>query len=218
MNLNDVIVQEREALLAEYALAGVSPYSAITHADVLVRTPSMLRAKHPVRIEKLERAKPDQAFVQICDSLHYKFLWVGTDNDAYREDYLRFLHAYHSPNLTIPPAHLHVDHLFNRERARAMGLPLIRLILLEGSVNTSHGAGYESQRTSGGIGRVGRDRGIDEVMLLKLMGIRTPRKGMPITPDIARQLDRLAALYGVPRQEIERNIRELMDVAAFRPV
>ncbi len=219
MTLADVMAQEREALMAEYAAPPqVPPYCAVPDFDVLARTPSILRGRHPVHVEEVPGSRAGSAFVQSCPTLGYKFLWAHADNDDYRADYLRFLRTQHGMTLDALPETHHVDHLYNRARARDMGLPFIRMVLLPRSINTSHGAGYEKARTRGGIGTPGRQRGIDEIVLMKLWGIRSPRKGMPLSPEMQMHVARMAVLFGVPAAEVERNIRELMEVAAFRPV
>ncbi|HEX4595579.1 MAG TPA: hypothetical protein VH157_14945 [Bryobacteraceae bacterium] len=223
MNLNDVMTQEREALMAEYAFpqdfakTQIPPYCAVPDVDVLKRTPSGIRIRYPIRIESLHLEKPEQAFVQICDGLKYKFLWAHVDNEKYRDDYISFVRKFHALLLSDLPGNLHVDHLYNRARAKDMQLPFVRMILLPSSINVSHGAGYEKQRTVGGIGKAGRERGIDEIVLMKLWGISSPRKNAPLTPEMQAHLDRMSILFSIPRAELERNIRELMDVAAFRP-
>jgi len=221
MTLADVLVREREALLAEYlfkeGLSGINvpPYCAVSDFEVLLRTPTSLRSQHPVSVEELPGTDLGYAFVQSCASLRYKFLWVHSDNDNYRNDYEAFLRKHYGLKLEKLPSDYHVDHLFNRKRAISMGLRYIRAILLPQGINTSHGAGYEKSRTQSGIGRPGRERGLDEVMLMKLCGFRTPRKGMPLTTEALIHAQHIAALFGLPVSEVERNIQELMDVAKF---
>lgn len=223
MTLAGVMAREREALMTEYlfeqglARVQVPPYSAVPDFDVLIRTPTSLRTRHPVRVDELSSAKRGRAFVQICPSLNYKFLWVHADNDDYRADYVTFLQNYYGMTIQALPEAYHVDHLYNRARARQLALPYIRMVLLPREVNTSHGAGYEKSPTLGGLGTPGNQRGIDEISLMKLWGVATPHKGMPLSPEIVAHARRMSMLFGIPAAEIERNIRELMDVASFRP-
>ena len=150
MNILDVMQRERSALLGESLIkagpAGttVMPYSAVTQPDVLVRTPTWLRAMHPVTLTALPERDRSMAFVQECASLQYKFLWIHAENDAYRDDYKSFLRDVHRVTETLP-GNIHADHLYNRERARALQTPWIRLVLVDGPVNSSHGAGTESR-------------------------------------------------------------------------
>jgi hypothetical protein len=58
---------------------------------------------------------------------------------------------------------------------------------------------------------------MDEIMLLKLWGIPSPRKGMPLSPEMQAHIIRMAALFGIPAAEVERNVHELMEVASSRP-
>jgi hypothetical protein len=217
MTLESVRVQEREGLMAEYAFTDMPPVCAVSDMTTVQRLPSGLRAKHPVFIDELKAAAKAGALVQRCPSLNYKFLWTHIDDDDYRERYIGFLNQCHGMQLKELPSDYHVDHLFNRQRARGMNLPFVRMVLLPKGVNTSHGAGYEKSRTQGGIGRLGRERGLDEVMLLKLWGILSPRKGMPLTSEMKAHVLRMASQFGIPAAEIERNIRELMEVASFTP-
>ena len=217
MDLAEIMATEREALLGEYALGEVPPYAAVDALDEVIRTPSRLRIPHPCWFAACTGVPPDRAQVQSCPSLGYRFLWCHADNDSYRADYLAFANAEYGAGLDALPQTLHVDHLFNRERARAVGLNWIRMVLLPRGVNTSHGAGYEKSRTNGLIGTAGRPRGVDEVNLLKLCGLRTPRKGMPLPAEVYAHASRMADIFGLSVDDIIRNVEDLMEVAAFEP-
>jgi hypothetical protein len=225
MTLAEVMARERDALMAEYlfpegiAGAGVNvpPYAAVPNFELLKTTPRYLRAKHPVHMSELSGAQRGHAFVQTCPTLGYSFLWTHVENNNYRADYVLFLQQQYAMSVTALPGTHHVDHLFNRERARAFGLPYVRMVMLPQGVNTSHGAGYEKSRTHGGLGTEGRQRGIDEIMLLKLWGISSPRRGMPLSPEMQAHAIRMAAMFGISAAEVERNIHELMQVASFQP-
>ena len=113
------------------------------------------------------------------------------------------------------PEEIHVDHLYNRDRARALRAPYIRLVLAPRSTNTSHGAGYERSRSRNRLGRAGRDHKMDEITLMKLCGIPSPRKGQPLTAEMLAHVHEIAEIYGMKVADIEKNIRDLMEVAAF---
>jgi len=115
------------------------------------------------------------------------------------------------------PTGYDLDHLFNRARASDLTLPYIRLVLLAQGENCSHGAGDEKSRTKRGIGKPARERGIDELMLMKRCGVRGPRKNEPLSPEMIAHIHRTAALFTTRPHEIEQNLRELIEVAAFRP-
>ena len=222
VTLADVQKQERDALLGEYlypeGILGnlkASPYAAVPAISSLATTPSAIRSKHPVVIEPFPGNSTSKGFVQYCPSLGYKFLWLRPEDDDYLTTYKAFLKRHHG--IGHMPKGYDVDHLFNRARASGLGLSFVRMILLKPGENRSHGAGYESSRTKGGIGKTGRERGIDEIMLMKLCGIRSPRKNRPFSPEMAAHMARIAALFGMSPLEIESNIRDLMEVAAFRP-
>jgi hypothetical protein len=223
MTLDQVMTNEREALMTEYcfpegfAKTQVPFYCAVADFEILKHTPSQLRSRFPIQMIPLSPQHRGKSFVQICPGLGYKFLWAHSANDEYRDDYLVFLRDHHKLPISQLPPSCHVDHLFNRERAKAQGLIYIRMVLLPASVNTSHGAGYEKGRTQSGIGSPGRARGIDEINLMKLWGVKSPRKGMPLSPEVKDHLNHMAARFGLPPSALEQNIRELMEVAAFRP-
>jgi hypothetical protein len=214
--------QERSALLGESLIKnpitgdGLLPYAAVTDPDVLVRTPLFLRAMHPVTLESLPERDRSVAFVQECASLKYKFLWVHADNDSYRQDYVHFLREVHKVSEELPKE-LHADHLYNRQRAKQMETPWIRMVLAPQSINSSHGAGYEKARTRSGLGRAGRDHKMDDIILMKLCGVPSPKKGQPLTAEMVAHIHQIAQLYGMKVSEIEESIKSLMKVAAFEP-
>jgi hypothetical protein len=214
--------QERAALLGESVIkdpvSGIEllPYAAVTDPEVIVHTPSFLRRMHPVALDDLDGRDRKLAFVQVCRSLRYKFLWVHADNDDYRQDYVTFLRTKHNAAGNLPPE-IHVDHLYNRDRAKQLKTPFIRLVLTAQGINTSHGAGYEKARGRHLLGRAGRDHKMDEITLMKLCGVPSPRKGKPLTAEMTAHVHDVARLYGMTVEDIERSIKELMDVADFMP-
>ncbi len=220
MNIRDVMQRERSALLGESLIkagpAGttVMPYSAVTEPDTLIRTPTWVRAMHPVTITSLPGRDRSMAFVQECASLQYKFLWIHAENDAYRDDYKTFLKDVHRVTETLP-GNLHADHLYNRERARALQTPWIRLVLVDGPVNSSHGAGTEKSRTNNGVGTPGRDHTMDDLLLMKLCGVKGPKQGQPLTAEMMAHVHDVARLYGMSVTEVQRSIGNLMEVSAF---
>lgn len=222
MTINDVMNQERAALLGESMIKdpitgiGLLPYAAVTEPNVLVQTPRFLRAKHPVTLETLVGRDQGMALVQVCPSLQYKFLWVHADNDDYRKDYTTFLRQVHKVSDDLPKG-MHVDHLYNRSRAKQLHTPFIRLVLSPQAINTSHGAGYEKSRGRAGLGRAGREHKMDEVTLMKLCGIPSPKKGQPLTAEMQVHIHDVARKYGMSATDIEGVIKDLMDVASFEP-
>ncbi len=219
MTLADVMKQERDAIMVEYLFpqgpfskVTVPPYSAIPDISVLVETPWHLRSRHPLTI----RPFANHGFAQICPTLGYKFLWTAPENDKYREDYFAFLKEYYGVTISALPREIHVDHLFNRARGIALGLRFIRMMLLPGSINMSHGAAYEKSRTKGIVGAAGRQRSIDPILLMKLYGIRSPRKGKELTPEMTNHARRIAAMLNISGQEAEQDIKDMMEVANYR--
>lgn len=217
MALNDVRCLERDALLGEYLIPSgiiqVPPYVAVSAISDLTSTPSALRAKYPLSIDPFPGSDISKGFVQHCPILNYRFLWLDPDDDGYKTKYEAFLARHY--DIKVMPGGYDVDHLFNRARAIGLKLSYVRMVLLGPGENRSHGAGYEKSRTQGQIGTPGNQRGIDEITLMKLCGIRSPRKNRPLSSDMLAHIQRIAAMFGIPPLEIERNIRELMAVAAF---
>ena len=223
MTVEDIMNQECAALLGESVIkdpvSGMEllPYAAVTEPTVIVQTPAFLRAVHPVRLEALPGRDREMAFIQVCPTLKYKFLWVHADNNDYRRDYVTFLREIHHVTEELPNK-IHVDHLYNRERAKRLGTPFIRLVLVAQGVNTSHGAGYEKLRTGSGLGRAGREHKMDDVTLMKLCGIPSPRKGQPLTAQMRVHIQEVARRYGMRVEDIEASVRDLMAVATFQPI
>lgn len=219
MTIKNVMQAEFAALMAETAsrdAGGVLPYAAVTNPDVLVSTPFWLRRRYPIRIESLPgKDRHDMSFVQVCPRLNYKFLWVHAGNHGYRDDYRTFLREIHKVTENLPSS-VHVDHLYNRQRARQFETPWIRLVLTPQPVNSSHGAGYEKGRTRSGIGRPGRDHPMDLVTLLKAYGMPSPRKGLPLSPDMLIYIQKIAPLISMSVTEIVEVIGNLMEVASRR--
>jgi hypothetical protein len=190
------------------------PYAAVTEPGILVRTPTFVRRLHPVTLDTLPGRDFSKSFIQVCPSLKYKFLWVHADNANYRQDYVSFLRTFHKVAGELP-GEFHADHLYNRDRAILLRAPFIRMVLAPGPVNSSHGAGYEKSRSTNGLGSAGRDHKMDEITLMKLCGIPSPRKGQPLTAEMLAHVHRIAEIYGMNVKDIEKIIKNLMDVAAF---
>jgi hypothetical protein len=216
MTLEDVIAQERAGLLSEYlypeAASGAStinvpPYAAVPNFDILTQTPRSLRSRHPVRVVEVSAAQRGQSFAEVCPTLNYKSFWTYVDNENYRADYISFLQEYHGMSILALPDTHHVDHLCNRERARLRRLPYVRLILLPHSIQS---------RAEGMAGAEGGQPGIDEILLLKLWGISSFRRGLPFNAEMQAQVVRMAALFGLPAADVERRVHELMESASSR--
>jgi len=98
-----------------------------------------------------------------------------------------------------------------------MQTPFIRVVLVPQAINSSHGAGYEKSRGRSGLGRLGREHKMDEVTLMKLCGILSPKKGQRLTAEMVAHVHEVARLYGMSVGDIEAAIKDLMDVAGFEP-
>lgn len=204
---------ERRAIIAEMTLAKAhEPFGAVVDIATVRDVPVEFRGRHPVNLEALG----DGSFVQVTPTIEAKVLWVRTDNDKYRESYGQFLALFHPGGPGAIPSDLHVDHLYNRERARTFALNYIRMGLVPGSPNTSHGAGYEKKRTHG-VGRVGRDRSIDTVMMLKALGFRSPPMRGTVTGEMRAFAALLGPQIGVEPGQLLQEIANLVEVANFEP-
>jgi len=208
-----VMESERRSILAELAAnKGMPPFSAIGDIATATAVPTVFRAEHPARLESLGEG----SFVVSTPTIQSKVLWVRTDNDAYRASYGTYLEQHHNGYPGQIPSNLHVDHLYNRERALAFGLTYIRMGLLPGGPNTSHGASYEKKRTHG-VGAKGRDRKIDTVMMMKAFGYRSPPMGGRKTHDMRAFAKEFAPIFGISEDAVMKEIADLVEVANFRP-
>jgi len=208
-----VMEGERRSILAELeANSGIPPFAAISEIATAKNVPSQFRSRHPARMEALGEG----SFVIATPSIQSKVLWVRTDNDAYRASYATYLERHHNGYPGQLPSNLHVDHLYNRERALAFGLTYIRMGLLPSRPNTSHGAGYEKKRTHG-VGAQGRDRKIDTVMMMKAFGYRSPPMGGRKSPDMRAFASRFAPIFRISEDAVMSEIADLVAVAKFRP-
>nr|WP_154921831.1 hypothetical protein [Microbacterium testaceum] len=211
--LRTVHAREKQALVEEGALAVVLPYAAVRDLETVRSTPSALRESHPCVWRPLAGVHLQSARVQYCPTLGYRFLWCHVDNSSYRRHYLRFLQREHGWNGRSIPSEWHVDHIFNRARAKKLELGWVRMMLLPGPVNTSHGAGYEKQRTRSRIlGRPGRSRKLDEITLLKVAGLRSPRQRTPLTLDIEAHARWIADRHGLATGSVISNIHDLLAI------
>jgi hypothetical protein len=205
-----IMESERLALVKEQRLAGMPSYSAVGDLATICNTPTPLRRQHPVNLEALG----DGSFIQVCPSLGYRSLWTHVTNDGYRDSYARFLATSSAAPIALP-SDLHVDHLYNRERARAFGLTYIRMVLLPNSINTSHGAGYEKRRTHG-PGVEQRSRKIDTIMLMKLFGFRSPPVSGRVTPELIGFANLVAPMIGATPNELVTEVMNLLEVSRFK--
>ena|SRR5579864_1575035 len=108
--IDEVIRCERDGLAAETRLAGCPPFVAVNDLEDVAHYPSQFRHSYPAMVSSLSGSK-GKAFVVECPSLKAEALWVGTDNDYYRDDYLVYLNARHGLKLSTIPKPFDVDHL-----------------------------------------------------------------------------------------------------------
>lgn len=58
---------------------------------------------------------------------------------------------------------------------------------------------------------------MDDIILLKLCGLPSPRAGQPLTPEMMAHIQAIARLSGMKADEILGNIQDLIEVANFVP-
>jgi hypothetical protein len=195
--LGEVIKREQDSLAAETRLAGCPPFVAVNNLEDVTRYPSQLRHNHPATVQALSGSK-GTAFIVESPSLKGDALWVGTENNHYRDDYLAFLNARHGLKLSTIPKPFDVDHLYNRERAMIYGLRFVRTALVGRSANRSHGAAYEKDLTRNEALRQRRDQKLmDAVSCMKYFGFLSPLRDDPREDEIQAYLAFAATKLGL---------------------
>ena len=213
-DIRGVIRAEQEALTAETRISNCPPFVAVNRIDDVVNFPTSLRWSHKAAVQRLLEAN-GEAFVVDCPSLQSIALWVGTNNDTYRGDYLRFLNNRHQCALAKIPPPFDVDHLYNRSRARMYGLRFIRVALVDHAANRSHGAAYEKDITRNEARRERRDMKLmDEITSMKYFGFLSPLRDDPREAEIEAYSAFAAAKLGLDAAEVRRSIRYLREKAS----
>jgi hypothetical protein len=204
-SVTEVIEREHDALAAETRLAQCPPLVAVNNIEDVAKVPTILRWNHPANVTKLEGAKGD-AFVVDCPSLKSTALWVGTSNDHYRDDYLCYLTTTWGLQISKVPAEYDVDHLYNRRRARMYQLCFIRVALVAGSANRSHGGAYEKDITTNEAMRVRKDMKLmDEISSMKYFGFLSPLRDNPRESEIDAYAAFAATKLGLNAAEVKEN-------------
>ncbi len=212
-DVGGVIQREHEALAAETRIAQCPPLVAVNNMDDVVRVPSNLRLEHATTVTALAGAKG--SFVVDCPSLQSTALWVGTGNDSYRDDYLLYLNSNYQLNLAKVPAEYDVDHLYNRSRARMYGLQFIRVALVTGPANRSHGASIEKDLTKNEALRVRKDMKVmDEVATMKYFGFLSPTRTDIRESEIAAYANFAATKLGLDPKQIRDSVLYLRQKAS----
>jgi hypothetical protein len=142
-----VIQREHDAVAAETKIGQCPPLVATNDMENAAHLPSRLRSQHETKVKPLANAEGD-AYGVDCPTLKSTVLWVATNNDSYRAEYLTFLNATYGLGLSSIPKPYDVDHLYNQTRAKGYGLKYLRLALVGYTPNRSHGAAYEKDLTS----------------------------------------------------------------------
>jgi hypothetical protein len=137
-------------------------------------------------------------------------LWVATDNDRYRDDYLTFLNSEYHLAMQAIPKPFDVDHLYNRARARAYGLRYIRTALVGSAPNRSHGAGPEKDVTLNEARRERRDHKLmDEITCMKYFGFLAPLRSNPRKSEIDAYAAFAAAKLGLDPDQVRQSVAYL---------
>jgi hypothetical protein len=213
-DVGGVIQREHDALAAETRIAQCPPLVAVNNMDDVGRVPTKLRWNNPTTVARLPGAK-GAAFVVNCASLGSTALWVGTANDAYRSDYQLYLNTTYNLNLAKIPATYDVDHLYNRSRARGYGLQFIRVALVVGPANRSHGGAYEKDITANEAMRVRKDMKVmDEISSMKYFGFLSPLRNDPRESEITAYANFASTKLGLDPKEVRENVLYLRQKAS----
>jgi hypothetical protein len=213
-DISTVIKREHDALAAETKIAQCPPLVAVNDMDDVARVPSKLRFNNPTTVTPLAGAK-GAAMIVDCPSLHSTCLWVGTNNDRYRDDYLTFLNVTYQLGLGSISAPYDVDHLYNRSRARVYGLQFIRMALVGYAPNRSHGGAYEKDVTKNEALRERKDMKLmDEVTSMKYFGYLSPLRDDPRESEIAAYSAFAAAHLGLDAGQVRKSILYLREKAS----
>jgi hypothetical protein len=213
-DIGSVIRHEQDALATETRIAQCPPFVAVNNLDDVARLPTKLRWDHKATVETLAKARGG-AFIVSCPSLNSAVLWVATDNNDYRKDYLNFLNVTYGLELSSIPTPYDVDHLYNRSRAQMYGLKFIRLALVGHSANRSHGAAYEKDITTNEALRVRRDMKLmDEITSMKYFGFLSPLRNDPRDQEISAYATFAAAKLGLHSQEVRNSVLYLREKAS----
>jgi hypothetical protein len=209
-----VIQREHDALAAETRSAQCPPLVAVNNMDDVARVPSKLRWNHPATVTPLQNSR-GLAFVVDCPSLESTALWVATGNDDYREDYLRYLRSAFQLDISKVPASYDVDHLYNRSRARMYGLRFIRLALVAGAANRSHGGAYEKDITTNEELRVRKDMKLmDEISCMKYFGFLSPLRNDPRENEIQAYVNFASTKLGLDPAQVRESVLYLREKAS----
>ena len=214
VSLASVIEQERNALAAETRVAQCPPLVAVNQIESVTQVPSKLRWNYPATVNELKGAK-GTAWVVECPLLHSKVFWAGTDNDNYRKDYLLYLNTNYQLGLDAIPGIYDVDHLYNRSRAQMYQLRFIRMALVTGSANRSHGGAYEKDLTTNEALRVRKDMKLmDEITSMKYFGFLSPLRDDPRESEVSAYAAFAASKLGLDAEEIRGSVEYLRGKAS----
>ena len=145
------------------------------------------------------------------------WLWYDPAKDDYRRAFQAFLLQVQKIKAALP-ADCHVDHVYNRARAKNYGYKLVRMALVPGTVNTDHGRNYEK-----GIGAAEKGRRpkimklLDAMTELKLFGSRSVPSGGSLTDEQIEAAETAAGLYDISKDQALGGITGMRDRAARRP-
>ena len=194
-------------------MAQCPPLVAVNNIDDVSRIPSSLRWNHPTTVTALAGAKG--AIVVDCPTLKSTALWVMTSNDDYRNDYRLYLNSTYDLGLEKVPAEYDVDHLYNRSRARMYGLEFIRVALVVGPANRSHGASVEKDLTRNEALRVRKDMKLmDEIATMKYFGFLSPTRSDIRESEIAAYANFASTRLGLDPEQIRDSVLYLRQKAS----
>lgn len=206
--LDAYILRQRQALVGEVGVMGqVPPIVAVLGLGTL--------------IDFWSRRLPAATFAPLRGTSNLivqrgptgNWLWIDPAYDGYRAAFGTFLETVQGVTAGLSSSY-HVDHVYNRARARQFGYGLVRMALVSGPVNTDHGRNYEK-----GIGAADRPRRakimklLDAMTELKVFGIQSLRAGASLSDEQLAAAEDAAATYGISAQQARDGIVNMRDRA-----
>jgi hypothetical protein len=206
---------ERDAVTAEARFGGCLPLVAAANMDIVSSYPTPLRREAPVTISKLSN-RGEEVQIVSCPRFNHKTLWVSAEDRKYGSYYLEFISQCYGLALDRIPKPYNVDHMFNQKRALKYGYKYVRLALVSGPVNQSHGPGYEKTVTRGTRERGDTSRALmDEIGCMKFYGFMNPNVAKPRQSEIDAYARFASVEFGMSEAQVKESIGTLLQVAAF---
>lgn len=144
------------------------------------------------------------------------WLWYDPVPDDYRRAFQAFLSSIQKVKAALP-SDIHVDHVYNRTRAKQFGYRLVRMALVAGPVNTDHGRGYEKGMGAADKGRRAKSmKLLDAMTELKVFGVRSLSADAEMNEEQLAAAASAASTYGISVEQAVGGITNMRDRARGR--